>query len=668
MAEQITQENRLLAVHTPAGQDVLLISGFAGSESISQPFRYTVKMVADVQSNKPAQVKQHDLVGKAFTVRIKLSEPGSGADAGERYICGFCERFSKDSQDDNFAYYTAAIVPWFSFLNYGANCRIFQDKSVPDIIKQVVEEMGYSAYLQMNLTKTYTVWDYCVQYRETDFAFISRLMEHEGIFYFFEHSNGKHAMVLCDSPSGYKALPEQATFVYAPAQGQDTAADTIRTWSIAEQIHAGKHTMRDFHHEMPHNFMEVTEQSPGVADEGKQFELYDYPGNYAKQFNKPAARLGDVRPEGEKLDRHRIQAPETSQLVFNGSSRCRAFSTGYKITVQGGEAAGSYLLTEASHNAIQQPDYQNREKLGASYENSFRCIKSAVPYVPPMLNPKPVAVGLDTAFVIDETASGNTEEIWPDKYGRVRVRFHWDREAKYACWVRVVQGWAGRAWGHQWIPRVGDEVVISFLHGDPDCPIVTGSVYNKDNMPVFTLPDNKTQSGLLTRSSMKGGAANYNMLRFEDKKGSEEIFLQAEKDMNSVIEHDETRKVGNDRTTTIHVNDAETVETGDHTLTVQQGNRSATIHQNETVTVQSGNRSVTISQGSDSLTISMGDRTTTVSMGGVTTKSPMGTNETDAMQVNINGTMSVKLSCGASSIEMSPATIKITAPMVLINS
>ena len=262
MAEQITQENRLLAVHTPAGQDVLLISSFAGSESISQPFRYTVKMVADVQNNKPAQVKQHDLVGKAFTVRIKLSEPGSGADAGERYICGFCERFSKDSQDDNFAYYTAAIVPWFSFLNYGANCRIFQDKSVPDIIKQVVEEMGYSAYLQMNLTKTYTVWDYCVQYRETDFAFISRLMEHEGIFYFFEHSNGKHVMVLCDSPSGYKALPEQATFVYAPAQGQDTAADTIRTWSIAEQIHTGKHTMRDFHHEMPHNFMEVTEQSP----------------------------------------------------------------------------------------------------------------------------------------------------------------------------------------------------------------------------------------------------------------------------------------------------------------------------------------------------------------------------------------------------------------------
>jgi type VI secretion system secreted protein VgrG len=336
--------------------------------------------------------------------------------------------------------------------------------------------------------------------------------------------------------------------------------------------------------------------------------------------------------------------------------------------VQGGEAAGSYVLTEASHHAIQQPGYQNREDIETPYENSFRCIKSTVPYVPLPLNPKPVAYGLDTAFVIDETASGNTEEIWPDKYGRVRVRFHWDRESKYACWVRVVQSWAGRAWGHQWIPRVGDEVVVSFLHGDPDCPVVTGSVYNKDNMPVFTLPDNKTQSGLVTRSSMKGGAANYNMLRFEDKKGSEEIFLQAEKDMNSVIEHDETRKVGNDRTTTIHVNDAETVETGDHTLTVQQGNRIATIHQNETVTVQSGDRSVTISQGSDSLTISMGDRATTVSMGGVTTKSPMGTNETDAMQVNINGTMSVKLTCGASSIEMSPATIKITAPMVLINS
>ena len=668
MAEVITQANRLLALDTPAGDDVLLIASFAGSEAISRPFRYTVKMVADVLNNKPAQVKQHELVGKAFTIGIKLSEPGTDFDTKLRFINGLCERFSKDGQDDNFAYYSAVIVPWFSFLNYSTNCRIFEDKAVPDIIQKVVSDCGYASYLKVSLTKSYTPWDYCVQYRETDFAFISRLMEHEGMYYYFEHDNGKHVMVLADAPSCYNPTPEQSTFRFAPVAGQDTTEDTIRSWSVEEEIHSGKWSTRDYHHEMPSNNLEISETSPDVADEGKKFEIYDYPGDHAKKFNKPEARLGEVRPEGEKIDRLRMQKEETPHLVVSGWSRCRAFSTGYKITVQGGEAAGSYLLTEVEHTAVQQPDYQNREDMRFAYENHFRCIKANVPYVPMQRTPKPVVYGLDTALVVDESSSGTTEEIWPDKYGRIRVCFHWDREANYTCWLRVVQSWAGRGWGQLWLPRTGDEVVVSFLQGDPDCPIAIGSVYNKNNMPIFTLPDNKTQSGILTRSSMKGSAANYNMLRFEDKKGSEEIFVQAEKDLNAVIENNETRKVGSNRTSTIHVNDDETVETGDHTLTVKKGNRTATIHADEKVTVETGNRTVTISQGNDKLTISMGNRETEVSMGGVTTKSPLGTNETDAMQVEIKGTLGIKLTCGASSIEMNPAMIKITAPMVMINS
>ncbi len=505
MAETITQANRLLAVGTPAGEDVLLISSFAGSEGVSRPFRYTIKMVADVLNNKPAQVKQHDLVGKPFTIGIKLSEVGVDFDTTQRYINGLCERFSKDGQDDNLAYYTAVIVPWFSFLGYASNCRIFEDKTVPDIIKKVVEDCGYSSYLKVSLTKTYTAWDYCVQYRETDFAFISRLMEHEAIYYYFEHDEGKHVMVLADAPSCYNPNPDQSTFRFAPVAGQDTTEDTIRTWSVEEEIHTGKWTTRDYHHEMPSNNLEISETSPDVADEGKKFEVYDYPGDHAKKFNKPEARLSDVRPEGEKLDRLRMQKEETNHLVMSGWSRCRAFTSGYKITVQGGDAAGSYLLTEVEHSAVQQPDYQNREDVRFAYENRFRCIKSTVPYVPLQHTPKPVVYGLDTALVVDESKSGTTEEIWPDKYGRIRVCFHWDREANYTCWLRVVQPWAGRAWGQLWLPRTGDEVVVSFLQGDPDCPIVMGSVYNKSNMPIFTLPDNKTQSGILTRSSMKGG-------------------------------------------------------------------------------------------------------------------------------------------------------------------
>jgi type VI secretion system secreted protein VgrG len=287
------------------------------------------------------------------------------------------------------------------------------------------------------------------------------------------------------------------------------------------------------------------------------------------------------------------------------------------------------------HKAVQQPAYRSRENVGVAYDNRFFCIKSSALYVPLQRNPKPVAYGLDTAFVIDESSSGNTEEIWPDKYGRVRVRFHWDREEKYACWLRVVQPWAGKMWGHQWIPRVTDEVMVSFLHGDPDCPIIMGSVYNKDNMPVFELPAHKTQAGIKTHSSKNGGSNDFNMLRFEDLKGSEEVYFQAQKDHNTLIKNDETRQVKNNRTTTIHVNDARTVETGNDTIDVQQGNR--------TITVDQGNISETASVGSITITAS-------------------------ANSITINGATQITLQCGASTIKMTPANISINSPMVLINS
>jgi type VI secretion system secreted protein VgrG len=302
---------------------------------------------------------------------------------------------------------------------------------------------------------------------------------------------------------------------------------------------------------------------------------------------------------------------------------------------------GPYLLTAVQHNAVQHPAYLTDAAVPAFYNNAFSCMPAAVPFLPVRATPKPIVHGPQTARVIDESPSGSAEEIWPDKYGRVRVRFPWDREAKYGCWIRVAQAWAGNMWGHQWIPRVGDEVVVTFLEGDPDCPLIVGSVYNAGNMPPFKLPDNKTQSGILTHSSEQGSSANYNMLRFEDKKGSEEIFVQAEKDLNTVVENDETRKVGNDRTTTIHVDDSETVETGDHALTVSQGNRTATI-----------------SQGNDTLTVSMGD---------VTHQAPMGTYQVTAMQIEVDGTTSIQLTCGASSIQMTPASITISSPMVNIN-
>ena len=234
-----TQDQHLIGVATNAGKDVLLLDSFSGQEGTSQPFRFELSMLSEVVEGNPAKVKQHDLVGTSMTVRIALSEPGDGVDTGYRYWTGFCESFVKASQDDNFAYFSAVLVPWFSFLKYASNYRIFQDKNVTDIIQEVVGNYGYSSLLRLETTKSYTKRDYCVQYRETDFAFLSRLMEDEGIYYYFEHSDGKHVMVLADSPSCYKDNPNRSSFKYSPVTGLDATEDTIVTWQVEERMHPG---------------------------------------------------------------------------------------------------------------------------------------------------------------------------------------------------------------------------------------------------------------------------------------------------------------------------------------------------------------------------------------------------------------------------------------------
>jgi type VI secretion system secreted protein VgrG len=637
MAEQITQQERVLKVFTPLDFDVLLIESISGLEAISRPFRFTVKLLANVLTNMHQKVSADKLVGKPMSIELELP------DGKTRYISGIVESFTKEGQDKQFAYYRAELVPWFWLLDLKADSRIFQDQSVLEVIQKIVEELGFKNYFRSDLTKQYTKWDYCVQYRETDFNFLTRLMEDEGISYYFEHKDDHtHTLVLTDSPDGHKDCPQQSSFRFDPEVGMGDWEDVIRGWETSQKLSSGKWVLRDYHFEMPRNTLEVPEASVHVTDENRNLDVFDYPGGYAKKFNKPDSRLGQVRPEGEKLVRLHMEQDEASHVVYDGNSFARAMTAGYKFTVTGAAQVpnGPYLLTSVQLNVVQSPTYVNNVPV-ESYKNDFVCIPASVPFLPPLTTPKPIVHGPQTARVIDESDSGSTEEIWPDKYGRVRVRFPWDREAKYACWIRVAHAWAGNMWGHQWIPRVGDEVVVTFLEGDPDCPLIVGSVYNADNMPPFKLPDNKTQSGILTHSSKQGTSSNYNMLRFEDKIGSEEIFVQAEKDLNTVVENDETRKVGNDRTTTIHVDDTETVETGNHALTVSEGNRTATI-----------------SMGNDSLTVSLGN---------VTHSAQVGTYQVTADQVLVTGLTGITLTCGASTIQMTDATITIISGMINLN-
>jgi type VI secretion system secreted protein VgrG len=566
-------------------------------------------------------------------------------DDKSRFISGIVTHFTMEGLDDQFAYYHAVLVPWFTLLDYGTDCRIFQNKTVPQIIDKIVEERGMTAYYRSDLARSYTSWDYCVQYNESDFAFLCRIMEAEGIYYYFEQEkNQKHKLIIADRPDAHHPCPDQSEFRFDPDVGVGDFEDTIAVWKTKTEFLSGSWTLRDYHLEMPRNVLDVPLTSMFSGEENAHLNVFHYPGEYAKKFNAPASRVGDVRPEGEKLVRLATENAEKNRTVVEGGSHARTMATGFTFKVKGGAALGikgEYTLTNIRHSALQHPAYLTSGRMGEGYSNQFTCISSKVQFRPGRSTAKPIICGPQTAFVIDENPEPS-EEIWPDKYGRVRVRFPWDRDAKYACWIRVMQQWAGKGWGYQWIPRVGDEVMVAFLHGDPDCPIVVGSVYNHDNMPPFDLPDNKTQSGIKTRSSPKGGSDNFNMLRFEDKKGNEELYLHAEKDMKTIVENHETRNVGESRITTIYQDDKEEVKQGNHELTVDMGDRKATI-----------------SKGNDSLDVSLGN---------VTNSAPVGTYKIAAMQVEIDGTASIKLSCGGSSIEMLPAVIKITAPMVLINS
>nr|AEQ20304.1 type VI secretion system Vgr family protein [uncultured bacterium CSLG10] len=413
---------------------------------------------------------------------------------------------------------------------------------------------------------------------------------------------------------------------------------------MTEQLRSGAMFLRDHHFQMPSKDLGFPEHTSIVRGDNTKLEIYDYPGDYAKLFKEPEKRLDKVEEEGQKIVRLRMEREEAAYEEVDGSSNVRAFRSGFRFTLTDhfrSDWNTDWLLTSVQHSALQSPDYVSDEVAPSAYSNRFTCIPYKIPFLPERVTPKPVVRGPHTAVVVGKTG----EEIWPDKFGRVKVQFFWDRLGKKddnsSCWIRVAQPWAGKNWGFVALPRVGHEVVVDFLEGDPDQPIIVGSVYNSDNMPPYSLPDNKTQTGIKTRSSKGGGSANFNEIRFEDMKGKEDLYVHAERTFTGEVETDETRKVGGSRTTTIHKDETETVETGNHTLTVSQGNREATV--------------------------SMGNDKLTVSMGGVTHEVPMGTHKVDAMTVETDGQTMITLKCGASSIQMTPASITIKSPMVMIN-
>ncbi|HMF16089.1 MAG TPA: type VI secretion system tip protein TssI/VgrG, partial [Gemmataceae bacterium] len=523
--------------------------------------------------------------------------------------------------------------------------------------------------------------DYCVQYRESDFDFASRLMEEEGIYYFFKHTESGHQLVLADTPQSHTAVSGPASIKYEEVHGAAREDERIKEWVKSQEIRTAKQTLRDHCFELPTDNLEavqpITETvTAGTVDHkfkvgaNASLENYDFPGRYAQRFDgvdpggaAQAGNLQKIFQDNKRTTGIRIQEEATPGLTIVGHSDCRLLTAGHKFTMENHfDANGSYVLTDIEHTASIEGSYSvapPRQGPVPVYTNVFHCIPVALPFRPLRRTAKARVDGTQTAVVVGPSG----EEIFTDKYGRVKVQFFWDRQGKNdsnsSCWVRVGTLWAGKQWGIIHIPRIGQEVIVAFEEGDPDQPIIVGSVYNADQMPPYALPANKTQSGFKSRSSLKGDADNFNQLRFEDKKGSEEIYFHAEKDCNRVVENNDTLKVGSNKaddgsqTTEIWKDRTETVKTGNEKVTIEQGNRDIIVQTgNDTHKVQQGNRDVQIDMGNDSLKIKMGNQTT---------KLDMGSSSTEAMQ-------SIELKVGSNSIKIDQTGVTINALQVKISA
>ena len=576
---------RRVTIHTPLG-DELHFRELRGQENISQLFSLDVEMLSENESIDPKA-----LLGKNATIEIETQG------GGRRFIDGIVTRFGMQGQDHRHYAYKARLSPWLWLATRKSDFRIFQNLNVPDIVEQVLGVYGHP--LQKKLTRAYRSWDYCVQYNESDCDFVSRLMEHEGIYYFFEHASGRHTLVLCDDIiASHGALPggESIPF-YPPEKAAAGDQENIHAWQLEQEIKPGRHYIDDYDFKKPRaELSHMRRDPPGHAHDGH--ETYEWPGGYTE--------YGD----GDAYIRVRLKQGLTGHSRVRGQSCHRALATGYTFSLYNyprGDQNRQYLITGLSYHLKENPRVSAvapGAKGSAAEDGSFQRYElqaqpTSLAFTPPRTTPKPRTTGPQTAVVVGPAG----EEIWTDEYGRIKVQFHWDRlgskDQNSSCWIRVATNWAGPGFGAISIPRIGHEVVVDFLNGDPDYPIVTGCVYNAANMPPWALPANATQSGIKTRSSkggaagagMKNGPGDANAIRFEDKAGAEQLWLHAQKDQLTEVENDEDKWVGNDRrktidrdeTSVIHRDRTETVDR-DETITVHN-NRTERVDHNEKISI-----------------------------------------------------------------------------------
>lgn len=546
-----TQDNRQLAIYTPLGKDYLLLDEISGTEGISKLFSYEAVLLHEeaADGHEHTDIDPAKIIGKGVTVTIDQR------DGTKREISGIVNQFSQGARNLRFSFYSARIVPHIWILTQRSQSRIFQNLSVPDILSQVFKGFEVSWEIIGVRNKR----NYCVQYRESDFAFASRLMEEEGIYYYFEHRDGKHKMVVANTAQSHSDCPSKSEVpFFLDVSDKEDFISSVNTWWIDHKLQTGKVTNWDYNFQLPTRNLQHSESSIFSIGDNKKLELYDYPGGYGRKFDgidssgsEQQRELDNLEDDGTKTTANLMGSLDAELMLISGRGDCSAMTAGYRFKLfnhPNSSNDGLYVLTSITHHARQNPAYVSDDQSDEHYSNNFVCISQGQgkpPFKPPRVTPKPRIFGTQTAFVVGPPG----EEIFTDKYGRVKVQFHWDRDGQLdsasSCWVRVAQVWAGNRWGGVFLPRIGMEVVVHFLDGDPDQPLITGTVYNPAAMPPYTLPDEKTKSTI--KSSSSKGGSGFNEFRFEDKKGSEQIFIHGEKNQDTRIKNDAMEFIGKDR-------------------------------------------------------------------------------------------------------------------------
>ncbi len=543
-----TQDNRAIAIETPLGKDVLLLKGFTLTEELGRPFVAHLEL-----RSEQGDIDFNEVVGENVSIRVNLSNGKT------RYINGFIARFSQEEFQGEEASnkYRATLVPWLWFLTRTADCRIFQNKNIPDIVKDIFDGLGFTDY-EFKTTATYATREYVVQYRETAFNFVSRLLEEEGIYYWFKHENGKHTMILADSPARHEPNEDYETVKYLASE--TTKADYDRVWdvSVEHQVQPGKIALVDYDYAAPTKNLYAEKSDPKEHAQA-EFEVYDYPGRYLEH------------DAGEAYATIRNEELGVQHAVARFTGDVRFVTAGCKFTLADYPREDrniEYVCTSASCS-IQVDEFEMGKSKGEEsvVQCSFTAIAADVQFRPARTTPRPHVAGPQTAVVVGPDG----EEIFtdPDEFGRVKVHFFWDRVNKgdenASCWVRVSQNWAGKRWGAIFLPRIGQEVIVDFLEGDPDRPVITGRLYNKDNMPPYKLPDNKTMSAIKSNSSR--GGEGFNEIRFEDKKDEEQIFVHAQKNMDLRVLNDMFVTILHNRHTIVEHDSLLHVKNNQHRIT-----------------------------------------------------------------------------------------------------